>query len=209
MYVERFAYMQNGPTRNETKMVYVKRIATVCDNLESIKLQRSKDGYHLKDNLKETVRLDIILPQNSNIISNSTGFNITCQYASVQTMSLWIKEGTSINVTDSIRNTPLHAACRSIRDAYEKVKVLTELDRTLVDKENKYRITPLHIAAKHNDPRICAHLVTLVKNVNAVSTKLLTPLHVASHYGRVDSDDLSRATRSLVGSLARCDSDRS
>jgi ankyrin repeat protein len=96
----------------------------------------------------------------------------------------YVGKGESIQVTDSLGNTPLHWA--SSRKNLLLVKMLL-LNKAQINSKNYAQATPLHFAASSSNPEVLKFLLKNTPALNEKDENGQTPLHSASQTGCVDS----------------------
>ena len=85
-----------------------------------------------------------------------------------------LAEGADVRVRDEDGNTPLH---------YAKSFVLAQLlfdHKAQVNAQNKYGITPLHVAVVRGKPSLVRKLLSMGAEVNLPDNHDVTPLHLAT-----------------------------
>ena len=115
-----------------------------------------------------------------------TPFCRACEYATIDVVRALIRHGADLHVTEEGEWYCLHVACASKIDRLSKVQHLLELDFTLLSAVNRYKNTPLHIAAYHGHHDALRHLLEHGASVNAVGRFDRTPLHYTAFQGSSD-----------------------
>ena len=95
-----------------------------------------------------------------------------------------LRLGANTAIRDSNYESPLFKAATSKIEPIQKARMLIAYKPSSVRDRNKNGLLPLHYAAKNSNPELVSVLLDQT-NVNAQTIKLLTPLHVASHFGNV------------------------
>ena len=163
--------------------------------MNDVKLRRRNVYVDLAESRSENrtpVGASLVLPTQTKsatlpiITSDPKSFELikAAKSGNVRLFEEYVGKGQSIQVTDSLGNTPLHWA--SSRKSLLLVKMLL-LNKAKINSKNKTHATPLHFAAGSNQPEI---LEFLLQNTTALDEKDengLTPLHKASLTGSVDS----------------------
>jgi len=123
------------------------------------------------------------------ITSDKKSFDLikAAKSGKVRVFEEYVEKGQSIEVTDSLGNTPLHwTSSRSSRENLLLVKMLL-LNKAKINARNKAQATPLHFAASSSNPKVLEFLLNNTSAVNEKDENGHTPLHAASLTGCVES----------------------
>ncbi|XP_023316436.1 serine/threonine-protein phosphatase 6 regulatory ankyrin repeat subunit B-like isoform X2 [Trichogramma pretiosum] len=145
--------------------------------------------------------------QDPNCLDNVKGNSsliLALKYGHVRVAETLLRKCADPHLANFNKSTPLHVACQVLNDNDDFIKkffLINDVNRRTVriDAQNKWGLTPLHIAVSRNSVKLVEFLLRRGANPNISDVDGLTPLHIICQ--TKCSDDLAKMFFEIIDEI--------
>ena len=176
-------------------MLSLIKLAEACCEKNLDAARELLDQESVRQNLNEPVYKQVLSVKNDESLVDKTSVaHVACWKSTVDILEGLLSSGAQVNVNDGAGNLPIHYACCSQVDAFEKVKALVNHDATNVYSQGFNRCTPLHVACARGQPEVVILLLDHGAKTDVVDSCGDLPIHDAA---RSENEPLAKVTALL------------
>lgn len=155
---------------------------------EEINEQRTDTSWIHKMTIGDVAKMEELLAGGAKINQRDKNDVTPLHWAAFHNDCVLVKEllkkGADTNAIDDEKRTPLHFAVGD--GAVDAIEILVEENPNLLEKQAKFGYTAMHHAALFGHSGVLRILKRMGANIDAISNKEKTPLHVVANKGNLE-----------------------